>query len=85
MEYIFLGQKTASKSKITEKKNPSKTGSVKFFIKWQNQKLKHIKRMNSWIQVFQYVENGGLNLVLQVAKPPTCMTVAQYSAYFNLV
>ena len=37
--------------------------------KWQNQKLKHIKRMDynchipDLAQVFSYVENGGLNMV----------------------
>ena len=38
-------------------------------MKWQNQKLKHIKRMDychipDLVHVFAYVENGGLNLVL---------------------
>ena len=39
-------------------------------IKWQNQKLKHIKRMDNNFHSldlehsFSYVENGGLNLVL---------------------
>ena len=28
---------------------------------------------------FSYVENGGLNLVLKLAKPVTCMTVASNS------
>ena len=42
----------------------------KFLIKCQNQKLKHIKRMDNnchipeLIQTFPYVENDGLNLVL---------------------
>ena len=40
-------------------------------IKWQNQKLKHIKPMDSnchtpeLLQAFSHVENGGLNLVLE--------------------
>ena len=42
-------------------------------IKWQNQKFKHIKRMNNnchipdLVQAVSYVENGGLNLVLWLA------------------
>ena len=54
-------------------------------IKWQNQKFKHIKRMNNnchtpdLIQAFSNVENGGLNLVFKLAKPLTCMTVASNS------
>ena len=31
------------------------------------------------VQAFSYVENGGLNLVLKLAKPLTCMTVASDS------
>ena len=45
-------------------------------------KPKHIKRMdNNWhipdlLQALSYVENGVRNLVLKLAKPLTCMTVA---------
>ena len=56
------------KSKIT--KIPMMEIQIgKFLIKWQNQTLKHIKRMinNCYIpglvQAFPYVESGGLNLV----------------------
>ena len=48
----------------------------------QNPKLKDIKRMENnchipdLVHAFPYVENGALNLVLKLAKPPTCMTVA---------
>ena len=31
------------------------------------------------LQSFSYVENGGLNLVLNLAKLGTCMTVASHS------
>ena len=31
------------------------------------------------VQALSYVENGGLNLVLQLAKPFTCMPVASNS------
>ena len=46
------------------------TTHFKYLIKWQNQKLKHTKRMNNNCHIpdlalsFSYVENGGLNLVL---------------------
>ena len=42
----------------------------KFQIKWQNKKLKHIKRMDNnchipdLAQTFSHGDNGGLNLVL---------------------
>ena len=57
---------------------------VKFLIKWQNQELKQIKRIEQLffpdlIQALSYVINGGLNLVLELAKPLTCMTVASNS------
>ena len=56
------------KSKIT--KTARKIQKGKSLIKWQNQKLKHNKRVVSnchipdLVQTFSYVENGGLNLVL---------------------
>ena len=58
---------------------------MKSLIKWQNQKLRHIKQMDDnchipdLVQAFSYEENAGLNLVLELAKPLTCMTVAQNS------
>ena len=42
----------------------------KSLIKWQNQKHKHIKRIDNnchipdLVHAFSYVQNGGLNLVL---------------------
>ena len=54
-------------------------------MKWQHQKLKHIKRMDNNChipeleQAFSYVEKGGFHLVLQLAEPLTCMTVASTS------
>ena len=45
----------------------------------------HQKRMDKnchipdLVQAFSNVENGGLNLVLKLAKPLTCMTVASNS------
>ena len=33
----------------------------------------------NFVQAFSYVESGGLNKVLQLAKPLTCMTVASNS------
>ena len=45
-------------------------------IKCQNQRLKHIKRMeNNFVQAFPCVENCRLNLFLQQAQPLTSMTV----------
>ena len=54
-------------------------------MKWQNQKRKHIKRMVNnchipdLVQAFSYVENGGLNLVVQLTKYLTFMTIASNS------
>ena len=48
-------------------------------VKWQNQKLKHIKRMDNkchipdMVQALSHVDNGVLNLVLEVAKLLTCI------------
>ena len=45
------------------------------------QKLKHIKRMDNsshipdFVQAFSYIENGGINLVLKLTKPLTCIIV----------
>ena len=54
----------------------------KSLSKWKNQKLKHNSRMDNnchipdLVQAFSsYEENNGLNLVLKIAKPLTCMTV----------
>ena len=33
------------------------------------------KTKTDLVRAFSYVENGGLNLVLKLAKPLTCMTV----------
>ena len=35
--------------------------------------------MSDLVQPFSYVENGGINLVLNLAKPLTCTTVASNS------
>lgn len=43
----------------------------KFLVKWQHQKLKHIKQIdiNCHIpELNSYVNNGGLHLVLKLAK-----------------
>ena len=66
----------------TELEENSKRKSL---IKWQNQKLRHIKRMNNnchipeLVQAFSCVENCGLNLVLKLAKPVTSMIVSSNS------
>ena len=45
-------------------------GKFKTLIKWHNQKLKHIKRIDNnchipdLVHAYSYVENGELNLVL---------------------
>ena len=75
------------KEKVISQKywTPRKIQKGKSQIKWQNQKFKHIKwRDNNYhipdlVQAFPYVENGGLNLVLKLAKPLTSMTVASNS------
>ena len=59
--------------KITKILNSEGIQNGKSVIKWQNQKLKHIKLMYSnchipdLVQTFSNVENGGLNLVLYLA------------------
>ena len=53
---------------INKKQNPRKVQSRKSLIKWQNQKLKHTKRMDNNChipdlkQAFVYIGNGRLNL-----------------------
>ena len=37
------------------------------------------------VHAFSYVENGGLNLVLQLAKPLTCTTVALNSIILSMI
>ena len=36
-------------------------------------------------QAFSYVKNGGLNLVLKLAKPPNCITVAPNSIILTTI
>ena len=49
---------------------PMKFQNRKSLIKWQNHRIKHIKRMDNnchipdLVQAFSNLENGGLNLVL---------------------
>ena len=57
------------KSKITKVLNSEENSKRGFPFKWQNQKLKHIKRMDNnfhipeLVQAFSYVEHGRLNQV----------------------
>ena len=41
--------------------------------------MDNIGHIPDLVQAFSYVENGGLNLVLKLAKPLTSMTVASNS------
>ena len=58
------------KIKITKSPNPEENPNEKSQTKRQNQKIKHIKRMDNnrhtpdLEHAFSHVENGGLNLVL---------------------
>lgn len=51
-------------------------------MKWNDQMLKHIYRVENnyhvtdMVQAFLYIENGGLNMVLQLAKTLICLTLA---------
>ena len=62
----LLEPKEKSQKYCTLRKNQN----GKPLIKWQNQKLKPIKRMGNnchipdLVQIFSNVENGGLNMVL---------------------
>ena len=68
MFILFQSSNNKEKGKIT--KTPRKFQNGKSLIKWQNQKIIHIKRMNNncqipnLVQAFSDVENGSLNLVL---------------------
>ena len=79
---LLISVKLTKSCKKLNHKNTELRGNV---IKWQNQKLKHIKRIDNnyhipdFVQAFSSVENGRLNLVLKLAKPLTCMTVASNS------
>ena len=65
--------------KLYHKNTARKNQNGKSLIKRQSQKPKHFKRMDNichisdLVQAFSYIENGELNLVLQLAKPLTCM------------
>ena len=58
--------------KVTSQKYwaPNKDQNGKSLIKWQNQNLKHVKRIDNnchipdLVQTFSYAENDGINLVL---------------------
>ena len=58
------------KSKIPKILNSEEIQNRKLLFKWQDQKLKHIKRMDNicpisdLVQAFSYKESGGLDLVL---------------------
>lgn len=64
VKFLFLFRiESVHKSKIT--KIPNSVENSKQEVKWQNPKLKHIKRMeNNFVQAFPYAANGGLNLFL---------------------
>lgn len=53
--------------------------------------LKHIKRVENTcfipnlVQTFSWEEDGGLNLVLRVSKPLTCMTDAYNSSILAMM
>ena len=76
------------KSKTTKILNSEENSKKKSLIKLQNQKLKYVKRIDSnchipdLVQAFSYVGNGGLKLVLKLAKHLTDMTVALNSKLF---
>ena len=73
------------KVKLQKYWTPRKIQNGKSLIKWQNQKHKHIKRMDNnchiphLVQAYSYVKNGTLNLVLKLAQTHICLTVASNS------
>ena len=78
---MALNRKMEETSKITK---ILKIQNGKSLIKWQNQKVKHNKRMDynryipELVQTFSLVENFGLNLVLKLAKTLTCMAAVSH-------
>ena len=81
-DYIACNTRRGNKNNLN--KTPRKIQNGKYLIKWQNQTIKHIKRIENnchipdLVQAYSYEENGGLNLVYS-ARPLTFMTVESNS------
>ena len=68
-----------SKNKITRILNSEENSILKVPNQMAKSLLKHIKQMDKYwhipdlVEAFSYVEHGGLNLVLKLAKPHSCI------------